>query len=230
MTENTGESLEKRAYKATLIFTAVLAILIFVGAGSLFYWQGWLFLATFLGCCVWTTQYFLVNNPTLVEQRMNVGPKAEREPAQKRIQTYNSVMIMLLFIGSVLDYRFRLSTVPAPMVILGNILIILSFIGFFFVFRQNSFATATVEIQKDQRVISTGLYGLVRHPMYASALPFIAGIPLALASYWGLIGFVPMLGGLVARLLDEEKHLIAGLAGYDAYRHKVRYRLVPGIW
>lgn len=114
--------------------------------------------------------------------------------------------------------------------LLGNVLIALGFVGCFFVFRQNSFAAATVRVTEEQRVISTELYGMVRHPMYASVLPMFLGVPLALGSYWGVLVVLPVLGGLVARLLDEEKHLVKQLPGYADYREKVRWRLFPGLW
>lgn len=223
-------SLKRRAMKSTASFTLVLAAMIFVSAWSLRYWQGWIFLANVLFWMVWTTVYLLKSDPELVENRLAAGPASEREPAQKQIQAFNSAVIILIVVGSVLDHRFAWSQVSPTMVIVGNIMIALGFIGCFFVFRQNSYASATVKVRTGQRVISTGLYGIVRHPMYAASLPLFAGISLALGSYWGLLGLPPIVAGLVARLLDEEQHLRRDLPGYEDYRQKVIYRLVPGIW
>ncbi|MDX3924403.1 MAG: isoprenylcysteine carboxylmethyltransferase family protein [Shinella sp.] len=225
-----SDDLEKRAAKATLGFVVALAIMIFLAAGSLSYWQGWLFLIHFSAWCAGLTYYFLKHDPALIERRLRVGPAAERESSQKRIQLFTSIVTIALFIGSVLDYRFGFSVVPVPMVVLGHVLIAAGFLACYFVFRENSYASATVEVREGQRVVSSGPYGLVRHPMYAGVLPLFLGIPLALGSYWLLIGILFVLVGLVARLLDEERHLSANLPGYGEYCRKVRYRLLPGIW
>ncbi|WP_454849795.1 methyltransferase family protein [Rhizobium binxianense] len=226
----TTEHLGRKATGATAKFVLFLAVLIFLAAGTPAYWQGWLFLANFCGWSAATTAYFLKRDPALVERRLHAGPAAEREPAQKRIQLFMSVVMIALFIGSVLDWRFGWSVVPVPAVILGNGLVALGFAAFFLVMRENSFASATIEVRQGQHVVSSGPYALVRHPMYAGALLMFAGMPPALGSWWGLAGMVPIAAGLAARLLDEEKHLARDLPGYDDYRRKVRYRLVPGLW
>lgn len=226
----TGNHLGRKAAGATAKFAVFLALLIFLAAGTPAYWQGWLFLVHFCGWSVATTAYFLRRDPALVERRMHVGPAAEREPAQKRIQLFMSIVIVGLLVGSVLDWRFGLSAVPVPVVLLGNGLIALGFAACVLVMRENSFASATVEVREGQRVVSSGPYALVRHPMYAGALAMFAGMPLALGSWWGLAGMAPVVAGLAARLLDEEKHLSRDLPGYDDYRRKVRYRLIPGLW
>ena len=224
------QSIGRQATVATVKFCLVMLVIIFLGAGSMSYWQGWLFLANFCGWCAALTAYFVKRDPELVRQRMSVGPAAEREPSQKRIQLFNSIAIIALLVIPPLDYRFGWSAVPAAVVLIGNMLVALGFVGCFFVLRQNSFAAATVRVTERQRVISTGLYGLVRHPMYASALPMFFGVPLALGSFWGVPFVLPVLGGLVARLLDEEKLLLKELPGYADYCSKVRWRLVPGVW
>ncbi|MFB9948638.1 methyltransferase family protein [Rhizobium puerariae] len=223
-------SLRSRATRSMAIFAIVLGALVFLCAGSIGYWQGWLFLAHFIAWCAWSTWYFLRHDPSLVEHRLAVGPAAEEKPSQKRIQAFNSAAILLLFAGSALDHRFQLSSLPTFWLMFGHLLIAIGFIGCFFVFRENSFASATVGVQENQRVISTGPYRIVRHPMYASVLPLFAGVPLALGSVWGLLLVIPITAGLVARLLDEERHLRDGLPGYRAYCDKVRFRLVPFFW
>lgn len=223
-------SLGFRAARATSLFIVFLAALIFISAGTLDYWQGWLHLANFT---FWTAAigwYVVRYDPALAEKRMSSGPTAETAPAQKRIQAYNSVAMLALYIASCLDYRFSWSSVPVAVVILGNVLTALGFIGCLVVFRQNSYAAATVGIQEGQVVISDGLYGVVRHPMYGSALFLFGGVPLALGSYWGLLVVPFIVGGLVTRLLDEEEHLRADLPGYAAYCERVRYRLLPFIY
>ena len=122
------------------------------------------------------------------------------------------------------------SSVPPYLTALGDILIVVGFYLVFLVFRENSFASGTIEIGDDQRVIASGPYALVRHPMYVGALVMLVGVPLALGSSWGLVAIVPMTIVLVARLLDEEKFLARNLAGYSEYQSKVRYHLLPLIW
>jgi protein-S-isoprenylcysteine O-methyltransferase Ste14 len=129
-----------------------------------------------------------------------------------------------------LDHRFAWSRVPIHFVVAGDLLVAAGFVIVFLVFRENSFASAAIEVGAGQKVIETGPYGLVRHPMYAGALVLLAGIPLALGSFWGLLALVPFTGVIAWRLLDEEAFLSRELPGYEAYRGRVRHRLVPGVW
>jgi protein-S-isoprenylcysteine O-methyltransferase Ste14 len=128
---------------------------------------------------------------------------------------------------SAVDYRMQWSHVPPPVVILGDILIVIAYVGFYFVFRANSYGAATIQVAEGQKVISTGPYAIVRHPMYSWALAMSLGIPLALGSWWGLMMLVPAVAGIVWRLLDEERFLAENLPGYRDYMSRVRYRLVP---
>lgn len=222
--------LGRRAAAANAKFLVALAIIVFLAAGTLAYWQGWLFLAVFAAWSAGTSIYFYYRDPALLEKRMRAGPGAETEPVQKRIQLFTSVVMVALIVVSVLDYRFGWSIVPVWAVIVGNLLISAGFLFVVFVLRENTFASATIQVSADQHVISTGPYALVRHPMYAAVLPLASGIPLALASWWGLL-IVPLIFiGLILRLIDEEHHLCRDLPGYDDYRREVRYRLFPGIW
>jgi protein-S-isoprenylcysteine O-methyltransferase Ste14 len=129
-----------------------------------------------------------------------------------------------------LDHRFAWSDIPPFLVISGDILIALGFLVIFFVFKENTFTAAVIEVAVDQKVISTGLYALIRHPMYAGALIMLLGTPLALGSWWGLLMFIPFTLIIVWRLLDEEKFLSKYLGGYSEYKKRVRYRLVPFVW
>jgi protein-S-isoprenylcysteine O-methyltransferase Ste14 len=223
-------NLGRRAAKGMLGFLIALAVLVFLPAGTLRYWQGWLFLAVFTLCMAGVTLYLLKHDPALVEQRMKAGPTAEREPRQKRIQAMASLCLCGIAIVSALDHRFGWSPVPAWLVVAGDVLIIVGYLLVLRVFRENSFASTIIEIGAGQRVIATGPYALVRHPMYAGALVLLAGVPLALGSIWGLLTIPPMLGILILRLQDEEGFLVRNLVGYEDYRRKVRWRLVPGLW
>ena len=161
----TESSLGQRAFVATLKFVLALAVLILVPAGSISYWQGWLLWANISIWCAALTWYLLKHDPALLERRL-AGPGAETEPVQKRIRLFASLFVIGVFVVAALDYRFGWSVVPVAFVIAGNMLVFLGFVIVFLVFRENSFASATIEVAPDQRVISTGPYALVRHPMY----------------------------------------------------------------
>ncbi|WP_158817573.1 isoprenylcysteine carboxylmethyltransferase family protein [Methylocapsa sp. S129] len=223
-------NLTRRALFGLAWFAVILAAMIFGPAWSLAYWQGWTFWFLMLACCLATTLYLLRHDPALVERRMRSGPTAERESSQKWIMTCTGVLFCAIVIAPALDHRFGWSSVPAFIVIGGDCLIALSFVFILRVFRENSFASAVIEVSAGQKVVSTGPYAWVRHPMYAGALPLLAGVPLALGSYWGLAPVAPLLGAIVWRLLDEERYLSRNLAGYQDYCRKVRWRLAPGVW
>jgi protein-S-isoprenylcysteine O-methyltransferase Ste14 len=174
--------------------------------------------------------YFLRHDRALIERRMQAGPAAETEPRQKLILTFASAALIAMYIVSALDYRFGWSFVSIWLVLVGDALVVLSFYGFFLTFRENAFAAATVRVESEQRVISSGLYAFVRHPMYASAVPLFLATPLALGSWWGLVPAALLLATLVWRLLDEERYLAGNLPGYTDYQSRVRTRLIPGIW
>jgi len=224
------QDLAARCWRRLAGFTLLLAVLIFLPAWSLAYWQGWLYIAVFSACCILATVHLLKHDPALVARRMEIGPKAEREPAQKRIQLYAGIISFALCAVSAFDRGQRWSHVPAPVVLIGDLLIIAAFLAMVLVFRENTYAAAIVTVETGQRVIETGPYARVRHPMYSAALLMFLGTPLALGSWWGLLLCLPMLAILVARLKNEEQFLMRNLPGYREYRERVRFRLVPGLW
>lgn len=224
----------KHLYTRTLLSLIALAVatglLIFLAAGTIRYWQGWVYLATFIGASLFTSLYLIRNDPALLERRMKGGPTAEKRTAQKIIMLFASLGFLALLVVPALSYRFGWSTVPLSVEVLGDVLVAIGFYFIYRVYRENTFSSATIEVAKNQRVISTGPYALVRHPMYASAFLYVIGTPLALGSYWGLLAVVFMLIALIWRLLDEEKFLAENLSGYTEYQQKVRYRLIPYVW
>jgi protein-S-isoprenylcysteine O-methyltransferase Ste14 len=161
---------------------------------------------------------------------MSGGPFAEKEPAQRIIMSFASIGFIGLIVLPGLDRRFAWSHMPGSAVIAGDLLVAFGWLGIFLAFRANSFSSATIELAADQRVISSGPYALVRHPMYAAALVMLLGIPIALGSWWGLAIMAALVPALVWRLVDEERFLARNLPGYAAYQGKVRYRLLPLIW
>ena len=223
-------SLSQRAYVQLAAFGLTLGLALFLSAGSAAYWQGWVFLASFLGAAGLTTYWLLNHDRALVERRMHGGPSAETRPLQRLIQSFTLLGFFGLVVIPALDWRFGWSPAPAWVSVLGNAMVLAGYFMVARVFVANSFAAATVQVAEGQTVISTGPYALVRHPMYAAAALIIFGAPLALGSYWGLIAGAAIMAGIVVRLFDEERFLVANLPGYDDYRRKVRFRLAPGIF
>ncbi len=215
-----------RQAASVLIFGAVL----FGAAGTFRYWQGWLFLVAFIGSSIALGLYFAKHDPALIERRMRAGPRAEREPAQKVIIALLMAEFLLTIVLPALDHRWHWSPLPAWVSGLGAAGIVASFAVFFTVMKQNSYAASTVRVEAEQPVISTGLYGVVRHPMYAGALLLALCTPLTLGSAWSLLLLLLLLPILAWRLLDEERVLKRDLPDYSDYCLRVRYRLIPGLW
>lgn len=208
----------------------LLAIALFAPAGTLHFWQAWLYLLLFASCSAAITIYLWKRDQVLLSRRVSAGPIAERTRAQRIIQFFASIGFLAVLIVPSLDRRFSWSHVPLWTVLSGDILVVLGFYIVFKVFSVNTFTSGTVEVVEHQTVISTGPYASVRHPMYSGALVMLLGTPLALGSWWGLVAFVLMIAIVVIRLLDEEKLLLAELAGYGNYVSSVKYRLVPLVW
>jgi protein-S-isoprenylcysteine O-methyltransferase Ste14 len=207
-----------------------LGLFLFVPAWTLNFWQAWVYLFLFTVSAALITAYLWVKDPQLLERRVKAGSGAEKESRQKFIQILASLAFAGLLVLPSLDYRFSWSGVPFVGVIAGDLLVALGFYIIFNVFKENTFASATVEMAPQQKVISTGPYAMVRHPMYSGALVMLFGTPLALGSWWGLLPFVAITFIIRWRLLQEEKFLTKSLAGYSDYCHKVRHRLAPCIW
>jgi protein-S-isoprenylcysteine O-methyltransferase Ste14 len=201
-----------------------------VPAGTVRFLEGWVFLAVFAGASLAITVYLAKADPALLERRTQAGPVAEKERSQKVIQGLASIAFIATIVVPALDHRCHWSRVPLPGVVVGDVLVALGFLGVFLVFRENTFTSSVIEVAPEQRVIDTGPYAVVRHPMYLGALVLIAGVPLALGSLVGLSTLVPFAAILAWRLVEEERFLGMQLAGYAAYRSKVRFRLIPRVW
>lgn len=234
LTMNTADTkahnLKIKALFGFVELIAMIGLFLFAPAGSFNFWQAWIYSIIFVGSSATITFYLWRTDPELLARRVNTGPAAEKEKAQKFIQSFNTILFIAFLIIPALDHRFGGSNVPLYIVILGDILVILGFFLFFLVLRENAFASAIIEVAADQKVISTGLYSIVRHPLYLSGLIMMLGTPLALGSWWDLLMFIPFTLGIILRLLDEEKFLSKNLPGYKEYCQKVRYRLIPFLW
>jgi protein-S-isoprenylcysteine O-methyltransferase Ste14 len=223
-------TLNRKAFGGLFFLLIVMAALLFIPAWTLDFWQAWTFLAVYFASSLAISLYLMKDDPKLLERRMSGGPAAEKQPEQRTIMLLASLGFIGLIVVPALDHRFGWSHMPPQAALAGDVLVALGFLGIFFVFRENSFSSATIEVAADQTVISTGPYAIVRHPMYAGALVMLCGIPIALGSWWGLLVFAAMVPALVWRLLDEEALLARDLPGYVEYQKKVRYRLIPLIW
>ena len=222
-------SLRPRAWTSLGLLAVAMGLLVFLSAGTLHYWKGWLFLVAFMGPTIITTTRLLKEDPALAERRMS-SPATETRARQKLIQAFNLVFFLALFIVPGLDRRFGWSHLPAGIAVAGAAMMLAAYWGLFRVMSANSFASSTVKLADGQTLVSTGPYGLVRHPMYSAGLLLIYATPLTLGSLWGLVPARALLAGIIVRLLDEEKFLESNLPGYRDYQTRRRFRLVPGIF
>ena len=222
--------LAKQALGASLRFLLFLAILLLVLSGDIAYWQLWVFLAVLAVSTTAITVYLLRHDPALLQRRMAAGPKAEKDKAQRVIMGFAAALFFAFALLPGIDHRFGWSHVPPALVIIGDLAVAAGMLVVFLVFRENTFAAATVAVHPDQKVISSGPYAIVRHPMYSGALVFVLGMSLALGSWWALLLFPAITAVLAWRLVEEEKLLSVNLHGYQAYRERRRYRLVPFVW
>jgi protein-S-isoprenylcysteine O-methyltransferase Ste14 len=219
-----------RVTVSSVLGLALFGLALFWPAGTFDYWQAWLFLGIFVVLSAIYTVYVGVKTPEVLRRRMNAGPTHESRPVQKVVSSGVALMFFALLVVSALDHRFGWSNVPTAVVLVGNVLVAVGLGISMLVVVQNNYAAANITVEADQKVVSTGLYGLVRHPMYTGGLIMLFGMPLALGSYWGLVAFLPCVLLLGARIFDEEKALTEELAGYCEYTEKVHSRLVPHVW
>jgi protein-S-isoprenylcysteine O-methyltransferase Ste14 len=219
-----------QAVVASLFGVLFFGVLLFWPAGTFDYWQAWVFIAVFGAVSFGPSMYWALRNPEVLRRRMRSGPIAETRTVQKVATVGMIVAVAAVLVVCALDHRFGWSQVPTAVVVLGDVLVAVGLGMSMVVVNQNNYAAATITVEAQQPVISTGLYGVVRHPMYVGALIMMVGMPLALDSYWGLVTLVPGVAVLALRIDDEEKMLRQELDGYSEYTQKVHYRLVPGVW
>jgi protein-S-isoprenylcysteine O-methyltransferase Ste14 len=213
-----------------LIGLVVFGLLLFLPAWTFNYWQAWVFIAVFTLSTSVPSIYLSLKNPAALQRRMQGGPAGETRTVQKMIVSAIFLLLPAMMVLSAFDHRFGWSPVPMAVSVVGDALVAIGLGLAMLVVIQNSYAAANVTVEAGQKVITTGLYGFVRHPMYVGALIMMVGIPLALDSWWGLVILIPSVIVLVLRILDEEKMLKQELDGYSQYTQKVHYRLVPYVW
>jgi len=204
-----------------------IGVLLFGSAGSLRYWNGWLFLVALFAPMTFALAYFFKKDRSLLEKRLRLR---EKQTEQRTYVKLSVVWFLISFLVPGFDYRFGWSEVPIWLVVASVVVTIIGYALFMVVMAQNTFASRVVEIQQNQRVIETGLYSVVRHPMYMAAMIMYMAWPLVLGSYYALIPMLLLPALLVYRIKNEEEVLRAGLAGYTEYAEHVRYRLIPFVW
>ena len=216
-----------RALTKYFVGLLMVMLLLFVPAGTLEYMNGWLFIGLLFIPMLALGAVLLIKAPALLEKRLN---SKEKESEQKVVISISLIMFLGGFIVSALDYRFGWSDMPLAVVVIAAVVLVLSYAGYAEVMRENAYLSRTVEVQENQKVIDTGLYGIVRHPMYSVTTLLFLAIPLVLGSYIGFVIFLiyPVL--LVKRIKNEEEVLEKGLTGYSEYKKKVKYRMIPFIW
>jgi protein-S-isoprenylcysteine O-methyltransferase Ste14 len=218
-----------KAWSWLVVASAVIGLVLFLAAGTIQYWQAWVYLVMIVVCSVPVTLY-MIKDPVLLESRTKFGPAAEQRPIQKFIVLFVMLAGSASFITPPLDNRFGWSSMPVWLSIMGDLLIVVSIWISYRVFKENPFSSSTIEVVKGQKVISSGPYAFVRNPMYSGAALFFIAMSLALGSYWGLIPALLVIPCFVWRLFDEERFLAKNLPGYTEYCAKVRWHLIPGIF
>ena len=219
-----------KSFLGLLFLDLCLGLALFLSAGSTAFWQAWLFLLVWTVCVILITAYLIKYDQRLLTSRVQAGPIAETQKVQQVIQGFASLFFIGIFIVAGLSFRFHWPLVPSLLSWISNLFVVLGFYIVFLTFKENSFTSAVIEVAQEQKVITSGPYRLVRHPMYAGAILLLLFTPLALGSWAALPFPLPLILVVAIRALEEEKFLRANLAGYADYCQKVRYRLVPYIW
>lgn len=205
----------------------LVGLLVFLPAGSFAYFEGWLFCVLLFVPMFFAGIVMLIKAPALLEKRLDVK---EKRSAQKGVVGFSGLIFIAGFVLAGLDFRFGWSEVPTAVIIIASIFFVASYILYAEVMRENAYLSRTIKVEKDQKVVDTGLYSVVRHPMYAATVILFMMIPLILGSFVALIpfAFYPVL--IAVRIIDEEKLLTKELSGYEEYKKKVKYRLIPFVW
>ncbi len=227
LTQREMRSLIKKLIIRFSFIPVFLGLLILIPAGTFNYWQVYVYFTVLVIPMIVVLFYFLKNDPKFLGRRTKTR---EKEKQQKLISVLSAIIFLSGYIISGLDHRFSWSNVSIYFIIIADVIIFFGYLIIFFVFKQNSYASNIVEINENQKIISTGLYGIVRHPMYVGVLIMFIPTPIALGSYWGLIPFALLPVSLVLRILNEEKVLAENLNGYKEYCQKTKFRLIPFIW
>ena len=205
----------------------LVGALLFVPAGTLDFVNGWLFIGLLFVPMLILGAVLFIKSPELLKKRLDAK---EKENTQKGVVALSALLFLAGFIVAGLDHRFGWTQVPRWCVILSSVILLVSYALYAEVMRENAYLSRTIKVQEDQKVIDKGLYGIVRHPMYAVTIWLFLSIPVILGSWWALLCFLPYVAVIVIRITNEEKVLEAGLEGYSDYKKRVKYRIIPFVW
>ena len=212
--------------KFTLGFL-IVATLIFLPAGTLRFSDGWVFLGLLFVPIFILGAVLLIKAPKLLEKRLE---NKEKETVQKGVVALSAIIFLLGFVAAGLDFRFALSTVPHVLKIIAAVVFLLSYVLYAEVMRENAYLSRTVKVEENQALVSTGLYSFIRHPMYAATVLMFLSIPLILGSFVSFFIFIFYPAIIIVRIKNEEKVLSEQLIGYEEYKKRVKYRLIPFVW
>ena len=205
----------------------LVGLLIFLPAGTLAFAKGWLLMELLFGPMFIAGLVMLAKSPEFLAKRLDVK---EKRSAQRGVVKLSGLMFIAGFVVAGLDFRFGWSVMPRTVTVVASVLFLLAYLLYAEVMRENAYLSRTIKVEEGQTVVYTGLYGIVRHPMYMATLLLFLVMPLVLGSWWALIPFAFYPAIIISRLKDEEVLLTRELAGYAEYKEKVRYRIIPFIW
>ncbi len=221
------KALKRKIFLAVSVVFPLLGLMIFLPAWSLNYWEGWIYIFVLAIPMMFFGRYLFKHNPELLERRLRTK---EKRKEQKLIIKLSLVFYLFIYILPGFDKRLGWSGVPLAVKIASFVMVMIGYLMTVYVLKVNSYASRVIEIDESQKVITTGPYAMVRHPMYFSLIVFYLFTPLALGSYWAIIPDLLFLLVFIPRILDEEQELLENLEGYREYIQKVKYRLIPGVW
>ena len=219
--------LSLQALTKTIMGFVFICVLLFLPAGTFHYWNAWLFMAVLFVPMIILGIVMLFKSPDLLKKRLDAK---EKEGEQKWVVALSGIMFMAAFVVAALNFRFSWHSLPDCVIWISVAMFLLSYLMYAEVIRENAFLSRTIEVQENQRVIDTGLYGIVRHPMYSATIILFLSIPLilgSLISFFIMLAYIPI---IAIRINNEERVLEKGLKGYKEYKQKVRYKLIPFIW
>lgn len=219
--------LKKKIFLFFMLAVIVVGLMLFLPAGSLKYWAAWVFIGVLFIPVIFVIFYFLKHDPQLLERRIKFK---EKEAKQKTIINISELIFFIGFLIPGFDYRYGWSNVPTSIIIISDIIIFLGYLLVFFVFKENSYTSRIIEVDKKQKIVTMGPYKFIRHPMYLGVILMFLFMPTALGSFWALTAFVPVTILIIFRAIEEEKVLIKNLKGYKGYMQKTKYRIIPGVW